>query len=70
MMTTAIPKRPITVYDSDAYARHLPSGNLVYLLQGTLFAAPMHVDRLEARRAGCTTSWMTWRALQARTTIG
>jgi serine/threonine-protein kinase len=33
------------------YARYLPSGHLVYVTKGTLFAAPFDLDRLEVKGA-------------------
>jgi len=39
-------KRKVLV-QAGAYGRYLPSGHLVYIHGGTLFAAPMDVDRLE-----------------------
>src|SRR5207249_9881078 len=34
------------------YPRYLPSGHLVYVTKGSLFAAPFDPDRLEVRGAG------------------
>jgi len=38
---------PKIVQSSGYYARYLPSGHLVYILDGTLFAASFDLDRLE-----------------------
>jgi serine/threonine-protein kinase len=38
---------PKVVHRGGYHARYLPSGHLVYLHQGTLFAAPFDIDRLE-----------------------
>jgi Tol biopolymer transport system component len=39
--------RKITLVRGAAYGRYLPSGHLVYVNRGTLFAVPFDVDRLE-----------------------
>jgi Tol biopolymer transport system component len=39
--------RTITLVRGAAYGRYLPSGHLVYVNRGTLFAVPFDVDRLE-----------------------
>ncbi len=39
-------KRKVLI-EAGAYGRYLPSGHLVYIHGGTLFAAPMDLDRLE-----------------------
>ncbi len=36
-----------TVYKGAAWARYLPTGHLILLRKGTLFATPFHLDRLE-----------------------
>ncbi len=38
---------PKVVHRGGYHARYVPSGHLVYLHQGTLFAAPFDIDRLE-----------------------
>jgi serine/threonine-protein kinase len=40
-----------TLVRGGTYGRYLPSGHLVYVNRGTLFAAPFDVDRLEVRGA-------------------
>ena len=39
--------RKVVVQRSGYYGRYLPSGHLVYVHEGTLFAAPFDLDRLE-----------------------
>ena len=39
--------RTITLVTGGTYGRYLPSGHLVYVNRGTLFAVPFDVDRLE-----------------------
>ncbi len=41
--------RRTTLVRGGMFGRHLPSGHLVYVNQGTLFAVPFDVDRLEVR---------------------
>lgn len=43
--------RPKVVLENAADARYVPSGHLVFLRHGTLFAVPFDLDRLEARGA-------------------
>ncbi|HEX2463025.1 MAG TPA: protein kinase [Thermoanaerobaculia bacterium] len=38
------------IHQGGVYGRYLPSGHLVYLNEGTLFAAPFDLDRLELPR--------------------
>jgi serine/threonine-protein kinase len=43
--------RPKVLIENAADARYVPTGHLVFLRQGTLFAVPFDVDRLEVRGA-------------------
>ena len=42
-------RRRKTLVQGSTFARYLPSGHLVYMNKGTLFAIPFDVDRLETR---------------------
>jgi Tol biopolymer transport system component len=42
-------QRSKTLVRGGTFGRHLPSGHLVYVSRGTLFAVPFDVDRLEVR---------------------
>ena len=41
-----------TVHNGGAYARYVPSGHLVYVNKGTLFAVPFDPDRLVGMAPG------------------
>ena len=49
-----------TVHRGGLFGRYAPSGHLLYVNAGKLFAAPVRSGRLESPVAPCRW-WMTWR---------